>query len=171
MPVPLYPTCLDVCGHMVAVGTRKGPVLLFDVGPRSSAADPSSPQEGLMPRAVATAATATTPASSSKFGGSTSGDNSNRNIRHGGGLAHAASTAGAAASIGTGSSCAGGGADGESTTSCGSVTRVYGSLADGTGPISSVILDRAKVIAAGRGSRRNGGGFVIRYGEEGRITA
>ncbi|CBJ30529.1 hypothetical protein Esi_0199_0006 [Ectocarpus siliculosus] len=43
-----------------------------------------------------------------------------------------------------------------------SVTRVYGSLADGTGPTTAVLLDRAKVIAAGRGSRRSGGGFVIR---------
>ncbi|CAN0100169.1 unnamed protein product [Scytosiphon promiscuus] len=51
---------------------------------------------------------------------------------------------------------------GESAASGTRVYRVYGSLADGTGPVSSVLLDRAKVIAAGRGSRRSGGGYVIR---------
>ncbi|CAM9112831.1 unnamed protein product, partial [Sphacelaria rigidula] len=30
MPVPLFPTCIDTCGCMVALGTREGPVLLFD---------------------------------------------------------------------------------------------------------------------------------------------
>lgn len=48
------------------------------------------------------------------------------------------------------------------TSDNGRVYRVCGSLSDGTGPISAVLLDRAKLIAAGRGSRRSGGGHVIR---------
>lgn len=43
-----------------------------------------------------------------------------------------------------------------------SVSRVYGSLVEGAGPISAVLLDRTKIIAAGHGSRRSGGGYVIR---------
>lgn len=172
MPVPLYPTCLDVCGCMVALGTREGPVLLFDVGPRpSGGAAPASSKERLKPRAVAatagtTAAAAASASPSSKLGGSTSRDDSNRESRRGGSRPHTATAAGTAASMGT-STSGGTGRDGGNTTCCASVTRVYGSLADGTGPISSVILDRAKVIAAGRGSRRSGGGYVVRCGEEG----
>eukprot|EP00752_Nemacystus_decipiens_P007104 g6366.t1 len=169
MPVPLHPTCLDVRGCMVALGTREGPVLLFDVGPRPSGAAPPSSKEGLRLPDVAgagttAAAAASASATSSEFGGSTSRDHSRRDIRRGGGSTHAASAAGAAAnSVGTSTTGRGGkGEDRGSAGSSASVTRVYGSLADGTGPVSSVILDRAKVIAAGRGSRISGGGYVIR---------
>lgn len=173
MPVPLYPTCLDVCGCMVALGTREGPVLLFDVGPRSSGATSPSSKAGLKPDAVAAAASA-----SSNFDGSTSrDDNSSRGIWHGGSPTHVASAAGEAASTcsrasdSTSTRSRGPDGDGGSTPSSSAVTRVYGSLADGTGPISSVILDRAKVIAAGRGSRRSGGGYVVRCGMYGHRTA
>ena len=165
MPVPLYPTCLDVCGCMVALGTREGPVLLFDVGPRPSDDAPArSSREGLKLRVVAAAAS--TP---SKFGGSTCRDDSSRDTCGGGSRDLPASPAGATAGIGAATSGSGVSEDGGNKTSSVSVTRVYGSLTDGTGPISSVILDRAKVIAAGRGSRRSGGGYVIRCGEEGHI--
>lgn len=118
MPVPLHPACLDVCGCMVALGTREGPVILFDVGPRDARrTGPPPMQIGKRPRRETI--------SSASGHGDSSGDGSGGSTRT-------------------------------------SVTRVYGSLADGTGPISSVILDRAKLIAAGRGSRRNGGGYVIR---------
>lgn len=106
MPVPLSPTCLDARGYMVALGTREGPVILFDVSLR--------------------------PPPISRASGALSG------------------------------SANGGGGDGSGSGGA-SVTRVYGSLAGGEGPVSAVLLDRAKVIAAGRGSRRSGGGFVVRY--------
>lgn len=168
MPVPLYPTCLDVCGCMVALGTREGPVLLFDVGPRPSGATLPSLKGGLKPRAVATAVPATIAgaaagAASSKFGGR---DGSTRGTRHGGNPTDVANAAEAAAGASTSASSGGAGRDSGSSASSSYVTRVYGSLADGTGPISSVILDRAKVVAAGRGSRRSGGGYVVRCGRE-----
>lgn len=106
MPVPLSPTCLDARGCMVALGTREGPVILFDVSLR--------------------------PPPISRALGALSGRTN------------------------------GGGGDGSGSGGT-AVTRVYGSLAGGEGPVSAVLLDRAKVIAAGRGSRRSGGGFVVRY--------
>lgn len=42
MPVPLFPTCLDACGCMVAVGTRAGPVIIFDVGPQQESRELAS---------------------------------------------------------------------------------------------------------------------------------
>ncbi|CAM9998905.1 unnamed protein product, partial [Hapterophycus canaliculatus] len=123
MPVaPMYPTCLHACGCMVAVGTREGPVLLFDVGPQ------------LPCEAAAAGIRSASTVSSASIGGGGGGSSS-------------------------------GGKGGDSCEGAASVTRVYrvyGSLADGTGPASSVLLDRAKVIAAGCGSRRSGGGYVIR---------
>lgn len=183
MPVPLYPTCLDVCGCMVALGTREGPVLLFDVGRRhaGAAAPPSSEGRlkpsadvaaapaGRVPVATATAATAAAAAAagSSKLVGSTGGSGSGRDTRHGGSPADLANATEGAVSTSTSTNT--GGADGNSgnANSSSSVTRVYGSLRDGTGPISAVVLDRAKVIAAGRGSRKSGGGYVVRCGRRG----
>lgn len=104
MPMSLYPTCLDACGAMVAVGTRQGPVIVFYVGPaeRSSKGnDPPSRQDGV--------------------------DRGNQ----------------------------------DSAT----VYRAYGSLSKGEGPISDVVLDRSKLLAAGRCSGVDGGDGrpVIRY--------
>ncbi|CAM9138553.1 unnamed protein product [Ectocarpus sp. 4 AP-2014] len=146
-PVPLYPTCLDACGNMVALGTREGPVLLFDTTYGSGGGG---------------------------GGGGSGGGGSSGNCRDGAppaletnavagrstmtpGVAAAARVPGKAATPTI--ALAGSSNRSESTAS---VTRVYGSLADETGPITAVLLDRAKVIAAGRGSRRSGGGFVVR---------
>lgn len=96
MPVPLFPTCIDTCGCMVALGTREGPVLLFDLSPR----DQEQEQE-----------------------------------RH-----HQKQQA----------------------SNGSKVVRVYGSLSAGEGPVASVLLDRAKVVVAGRLSRRREGGHFIR---------
>lgn len=144
MPVPLYPTCLDIYGCMVALGTREGPVLLFDVGPPDDArsfAPPPPLLGGRRPHLE-------TVASSSGHGGS--GGNRSGGVSNDSSGGSRSNSGGSSSSISSGR--------GTST----SVTRVYGSLADGTGPVSSVILDRAKLIAAGRGSRRSGGGHVIR---------
>lgn len=100
MPVPLFPTCIDTCGCMVALGTREGPVLLFDLSPRHQQPDQDQDQE-----------------------------------RH-----HQKQQA----------------------SNGSKVVRVYGSLSAGEGPVASVLLDRAKVVVAGRLSRRREGGHFIR---------
>lgn len=141
-PVPLYPTCLDACGNMVALGTREGPVLLFDT--TSSGGGGGGVSSGRCrdggPPAIETNAAAERSAITPR-------------------AAAAARVPGKAATPTTASD----GSSSSRSESTASVTRVYGSLADGTGPTTAVLLDRAKVIAAGRGSRRSGGGFVIRY--------
>ncbi|CAN0311575.1 unnamed protein product [Ectocarpus sp. 8 AP-2014] len=145
-PVPLYPTCLDTCGNMVALGTREGPVLLFDTTSGSGGGDSGGGgrngrsgrcRDGAPPALETNAAaerSAMTP--------------------------RAAAAARVPGKVATPTTALDGSRNRSESTA--SVTRVYGSLADGTGPTTAVLLDRAKVIAAGRGSRRSGGGFVIR---------
>ncbi|CAN0114123.1 unnamed protein product [Ectocarpus sp. 6 AP-2014] len=149
-PVPLYPTCLDACGNMVALGTREGPVLLFDITSGGSGG-------------------------SGGGGGGSGGGGSSGSCRDGAPPALETSAASERSAITPRAAAAAARVPGKAATpttalnrssnrseSTSSVTRVYGSLADGTGPTTAVLLDRAKVIAAGRGSRRSGGGFVIR---------
>ncbi|CAB1118693.1 unnamed protein product [Ectocarpus sp. CCAP 1310/34] len=142
-PVPLYPTCLDTCGNMVALGTREGPVLLFH----------------------------TTNGSGGGGGGGSGGGGSSGSYRDGAPLALETNAAAGRSAMTPPAARAPGKAATPTTALAGSsnrsgstasVTRAYGSLADGTGPTTAVLVDRAKVIAAGRGSRRSGGGFVIR---------
>ncbi|CAN0501984.1 unnamed protein product, partial [Ectocarpus sp. 12 AP-2014] len=151
-PVPLYPTCLDACGNMVALGTREGPVLLFDTTYGGGGSGGGGGRSG---------------------GGGGGGGGSER--CHDGVPPALETNAIAERSVMTPRAAAAARVPGKAVTpttalagssnrsgSTASVTRVYGSLADGTGPTTAVLLDRAKVIAAGRGSRRSGGGFVIR---------
>lgn len=171
MPVPLFPTCIDACGCMVAVGTREGPVILFDVGTASGyeRATAAGNQRGPRGRGTApsvagcTAGGRTSTANNSNsnnfisnniFYSNTSGGNNNSNSNSNGNSGQSSNSS---------TSCNGGGRGrgrGGGTTT--TAVSVYGSLADRLGPISAVLLDRAKVVAAGRGSRRTGGGYVIR---------
>lgn len=139
-PVPLYPTCLDACGNMVALGTREGPVLLFDTTSSGGGGGSSGRCRGGTPPALETTAAAERSAMTPR----------------------AAAAARVPGKVATPTTALDGSSNRSESTA--SVTRVYGSLADGTGPTTAVLLDRAKVIAAGRGSRRSGGGFVIRCG-------
>lgn len=166
MPVPLYPTCIDSCGLMVAVGTREGPVILFHVGPRHASGPCSTMPVRKKPHHETnepSPAVTSTRRSSSNNSGRSHGRGNRPDGQAGSAVRALRNFSRDTASTSPGRVTGGGGGGGGGATAT-TVIRVYGSLAGGDGPISAVLLDRSKVIAAGRGSRRYGNKFVIRCG-------
>lgn len=160
MPASLSPTCLDVRGSMVAIGTREGSVLLFDIDspqpapPRSDNKPTGSPLRRKQAR--------TQESGTSRSEGFPRQDRSkslSEASDNGSGSGRCSQAARVKDHRGKSLFCLGRKHPGSDRCS---LVRVYGSPSAGGGRITAILLDRFKLIAAGGRANRDGGGFVIR---------